>query len=67
VENGGISKVVVECRPTFAIVGLEGSEEQFPIAWEAIYQIAKQSNTEGLRLESRADRSRKRSKGKIVK
>ena len=67
VQNGKKRKVVVESRPTFAIVRLDGSRERFSIAWEAIYEIAKQSHEESLRLESRADRPRKRSKGKVAK
>ena len=63
-KNGKKRKVVVESRPTFAIIRLEGSKERFSIAWEAIYEIAKQHHTENLRMESQAARSRKPSKGK---
>jgi hypothetical protein len=61
-EDGKNKKVVVESRPTFAIVRLEGSRERFPIAWEAIYAIAKQQHAENLRRESHAKKNHKHSR-----
>lgn len=63
-ENGKKQKVVIESRPEFAIVRLDGSRERFPIAWENIYEIAKKRHSENLRLEARAEQLSKRSKGK---
>ena len=63
-ENGKKQKVVIESRPEFAIVRLDGSRERFAIAWESIYEIAKKRHTENLRLEARAEQPSKRSKGK---
>jgi hypothetical protein len=59
-EKGKSRKVVVESRPTFAIVRLDGSRERFSIAWEAIYDIAKQLRAESLRQEDEAERLKKR-------
>ena len=53
-ENGKRRKVVVESRPTFAIVRLDGSRERFSIAWEAIYEAARRNHLENLRLEDEA-------------
>jgi hypothetical protein len=60
-QNGKNRKVVVESRPTFAIVRLDGSRERFSIAWEAIYDIAKQLRAKSLRQEDEAERFNKRS------
>ena len=54
-ENGKKQKVVIESRPEFAIVRLDGSREQFPIAWESIYEIAKKRHTDNLRLEAQGE------------
>jgi len=59
-EDGKKKKVVVESRPTFAIVRLDRSRERFSIAWEAIYDIAKKLRAESLRQEDKAERSNKR-------
>ena len=63
-ENGKRRKVVIESRPEFAIVRLDGSRERFPIAWESVYEIAKKRQIDNLRLEARAEQPSKRSKGK---
>jgi hypothetical protein len=66
-QNGKNRKVVVESRPTFAIVRLDGSRERFSIAWEAIYDIAKQLRVKSLRQEDEAERLNKRSIKKVSK
>ena len=53
-DNGKKRRVVVESRPEFAIVRLNGSRKRFPIAWEAIYEIAKRHHEKNLHLEARA-------------
>ncbi|MGA7829404.1 MAG: hypothetical protein WCA21_00405 [Terracidiphilus sp.] len=63
-ENGKMRKIVIESRPTFAIVKPQGSTECFPIAWELIYETAKRRYAENLRLEAEADKAhRLRKKG----
>ena len=39
-DNGKKRKIVIESRPTFAIVKPQGSRKCFPIAWEVIYEAA---------------------------
>src|SRR5271170_7270262 len=63
-ENGKKRKVVVESRPTFAIVRLDGSRERFSIAWEAIYDIAKKGHAKSLRREDKAKQLNKRDRSK---
>lgn len=63
-ENGKKRRVVIESRPEFAIVKLNGSRKRFPIAWEMIYDIAKRHHEKNLRLEARAEQQHNRSKAK---
>jgi hypothetical protein len=63
-ENGKKRRVVIESRPEFAIVQLNGSRKRFPIAWEMIYDIAKRHHENNLRLEARAEQQHNRSKAK---
>jgi hypothetical protein len=63
-ENSKKRRVVIESRPEFAVVKLQGSRERFSIAWELIYDIAKRRHAENLRLEALAKRPSKRSKVK---
>ena len=58
-ENGKKRKIVIESRPTFAIVKRQGSRECFPIAWEMIYEVAKLRHAENLRLETEVKKPRK--------
>ena len=55
-QNGKPRDVIVESRPQYAIVQLNGSKEKYPIAWETIYELAKERHTENLRLEAQARR-----------
>jgi hypothetical protein len=58
-ENGKKRRIVIESRPEFAIVRLLGAREQFPIAWEMIYEAAMRHQAENLRLEAEAEKSHK--------
>jgi hypothetical protein len=58
-ENGKKRRIVIESRPEFAIVRLLGAKEQFPIAWEMIYEAAIRHHAENLRLEAEAEKSHK--------
>jgi len=64
-ENSKKHRVVIESRPEFAVVKLQGSRERFSIAWELIYDVAKRRHAENLRLEALAKRPSKRSKAKV--
>ena len=55
-QNGKAREVIVESRPQYAVVQLNGSEEKYPVAWEAIYELAKKRHAENLRLEAQAQR-----------
>lgn len=61
-ESGKKRRVVIESRPEFAIVRLNGSKKRYPIAWEMIYDIAKQNHANNLRLEAEAEQRNNRSK-----
>lgn len=63
-ENGKKRTVVIESRPEFAIVKLNGSRKRFPIAWEVIYDMAKRCHAKNLRLEAQAEQRHNRSKAK---
>lgn len=53
-ENGRAREVIVESRPQYAVVQLNGSREKFSVAWEMIYKLAKRRHAENLRLEARS-------------
>ena len=55
-QNGKARDVIVESRPQYAVVQLNGSKEKYPIAWEMIYELAKERHTENLRLEAKAQK-----------
>jgi hypothetical protein len=65
-ESGKKRRVVIESRPGFAILKLNGSKKRYPIAWEMIYEIAKQNHAKNLRLEARAGQIPKSSKKKTA-
>jgi hypothetical protein len=47
-------EVIVESRPQYAVVQLNGSKNKYPIAWEMIYELAKERHSQNLRLEVRS-------------
>jgi len=57
-DLGKKRKIIIESRPTFAIVKQQGSRECFPISWEMIYEAAKRHHAENLRLEAEAEKLR---------
>jgi DNA gyrase inhibitor GyrI len=59
-QNGKAREVIVESRPQYAVVQLNGSKEKYPIAWEMIYELAKERHAENLRLEALAQSQRGR-------
>lgn len=52
--NGKSREIVIETRPEFAIVQLNGTKEQYPIPWEKIYDVAFEHHEKNLRLEAQA-------------
>ena len=67
--TGKSREIVVETRPEFVIVRLNGTKEQYPLPWEKIYNAAREHHEENLRLEARAGniaaRDRRRRMNKI--
>jgi hypothetical protein len=59
-HNGKARELIIESRPQYAIVQLNGSKEKYPVAWEIIYKLAKERHAENLRLEAEAERPRGR-------
>jgi hypothetical protein len=59
--NGKCRKIVIECRPEFAIVQLQGTQPRYPLAWETIYEAAERHYAMNLRLEGQSERQRKKS------
>lgn len=59
-QNGKVREVIVESRPLYAVVQLNGSKEKYPVAWETIYKIAKERHAENLRLEAKSQNRRAR-------
>ena len=59
-QNGKAREVIVESRPQYAVVQLNGSKEKYPVAWELIYKLAKERHAENLHLEGLSQSQRKR-------
>jgi hypothetical protein len=59
-QNGKAREVIVESRPLYAVVQLNGSKEKYPVAWEMIYKLAKERHAENLRLEAQSQTKRGR-------
>ena len=52
-KDGKPRNIVIESRPEFAIVTLEGTKEQYPLAWETIYEVAAKHDAANMRLEAK--------------
>jgi hypothetical protein len=52
--NGKPREIVIETRPEFAIVQLNGTKEQYPLPWEKIYEVALDHHEKNQRLEAQA-------------
>jgi len=69
-ESGKAREVIVESRPHYAVVQLNGTKEKYSVAWEMIYKLAKKRHFENLRMEARSmgqlesPRPRKTARGK---
>ena len=38
--NGKKRKIVIESRPEYAVISLQGQKEKYPILWERLFQTA---------------------------
>jgi hypothetical protein len=57
-EDGKAREIIIESRPQYAVVQLNGSKEKYPVAWEAVYKLAKERHAENLRIEGRSTEQR---------
>jgi len=55
-ENGKKHKIVIESRPEYAVISLQGRKEKFPISWEHLFRAAQQHLEYNLRPETAADK-----------
>ncbi len=55
-ENGEKRKIVIESRPEYAVISLQGLKEKYPISWEHIFRTAQRHLEYNLRLEAAADK-----------
>ena len=53
--NGKRRKIVIESRPEFAIVTLQGMKEKYPISWEQVFEAARRRHAENLRIEAKPE------------
>jgi hypothetical protein len=64
-DRGKRRKIVIESRPEYAVITLQGLKEQFPISWEHLFEAARQLHAENLRIEAKAEADApQRAKGK---
>jgi hypothetical protein len=56
-QNGKMREIVVESRPQYAVVQLNGSKERHSVSWEAIYELAKKRHAQNLLIEARAKKN----------
>jgi len=65
-QNGKAREVIVESRPLYAVVQLNGSKEKYSVAWEMIYKLAKERHAENLRVEAQSQSKRGRIRHKKI-
>ncbi len=53
IEDGRERNISLEIRPEFAILKLDGIPKRYPLAWERIFELARQLDISNERLESR--------------
>ena len=61
-EKGRSHKIVIESRPEYAVITLQGLKEQYPICWEAIFETARRRHSANLQLEAEASKQRQPTK-----
>jgi DNA gyrase inhibitor GyrI len=57
-NEGKRRKIVIESRPEYAVLTLQGVKEQYPISWEHLFEAARRHHAENLRIEAKADKQR---------
>ena len=61
--NGKKRKIVIESRPEYAVISLQGQKEKYPILWKHLFQTAVRHLEYNLRVEAAAEAA-SRAKGK---
>lgn len=61
-ENGKKHKIVIESRPEYAVISLQGRKEKYPISWEHLFRAAQRHLEYNLCLEAAADKKHKATK-----
>ena len=54
-DKGKRRKIVIESRPEYAVITLQGLKEQFPISWEHLFEAARRHHAENLCIEAKAE------------
>ena len=62
-DKGKRRKIVIESRPEYAVISLQGQKEKYPILWERLFQTAVRHLEYNLRVEAAAEAA-SRAKGK---
>ena len=63
-NEGKRRKIVIESRPEYAVISLQGRKERYPISWEHLFRTAQRHLVHNLRLESVADKKHNSAKKK---
>src|SRR5260370_8243705 len=51
-QNGKAREVIIESRPQYAVVQLNGSKEKYPVPWQMFYNLPKNRYAENLHLQA---------------
>jgi hypothetical protein len=54
-DSGKRRKIIIESRPEYAVITLQGLKEQFPISWEHLFEAARRHHAENLCIEAKAE------------
>ena len=55
-DKGKRRKIVIESRPEYAVITLQGLKEEYPISWEHLFEAARRHHAANLRVEAEASR-----------
>jgi len=63
IPKGGKNRnIVIESRPEFAVVWLEGAKQRYPLAWEAVYEAAEKRHKANVGLDEKAAQTQNKRK-----
>ena len=51
-DKGKRRKIVIESRPEYAVITLQGLKEEYPISWEHLFEAARRHHAANLRAEA---------------